>query len=72
MVHHGQRVFMSSAAPYLYQVPGWRPMREYTELALAGNAVRAAEVSGTLESAASRAAEGWEAVRPFGPCRRKH
>jgi 4-hydroxy-tetrahydrodipicolinate synthase len=72
MLKHDQRVFMSSAAPYLYQVPGWRPMREYTELALAGNAVRAAEVSGTLESAASRAAEGWEAVRPFGPCRRKH
>ena len=36
MRDHGQRVFMSSAAPYLYQVPGWRPMRDYTELALAG------------------------------------
>jgi 4-hydroxy-tetrahydrodipicolinate synthase len=42
-------VFMSSAAPYLYQVPGWRPMREYTELALAGSSVRAAEVAATLE-----------------------
>ena len=49
MVAHGQRVFMSSAAPYLYQVPGWRPMREYTELALAGKAVQAAEVAATLE-----------------------
>jgi 4-hydroxy-tetrahydrodipicolinate synthase len=49
MVEHGQRVFMSSAAPYLYQVPGWLPMREYTDLALAGNTARAAEVAGTLE-----------------------
>jgi 4-hydroxy-tetrahydrodipicolinate synthase len=40
---------MSSAAPYLYQVPGWRPMREYTGLALAGNAAGAAEVAATLE-----------------------
>jgi 4-hydroxy-tetrahydrodipicolinate synthase len=49
MLDHGQRVFMSSAAPYLYQLPGWRPMREYTELALAGSTVRAAEVAATLE-----------------------
>jgi 4-hydroxy-tetrahydrodipicolinate synthase len=49
MVARGQRVFMSSAAPYLYQVPGWRPMREYTELALAGNTAGAAEVAATLE-----------------------
>jgi len=49
ILEHGQRVFMSSAAPYLYQVPGWRPMREYTELALAGNAAGAAEVAATLE-----------------------
>jgi 4-hydroxy-tetrahydrodipicolinate synthase len=49
MLDHGQRVFMSSAAPYLYQVPGWRPMREYTELALAGSTVAAAEVAATLE-----------------------
>jgi 4-hydroxy-tetrahydrodipicolinate synthase len=49
MLQHGQRVFMSSAAPYLYQVPGWLPMREYTELALAGSAARAAEVAATLQ-----------------------
>ncbi len=49
MVTRGQRVFMSSAAPYLYQVPGWRPMREYTELALAGDAAGAAQVAATLE-----------------------
>jgi 4-hydroxy-tetrahydrodipicolinate synthase len=56
MVDHGQRVFMSSAAPYLYQVPGWRPLREYTELALAGDTVRAAEVAATLEPVRAAAA----------------
>lgn len=49
MLDHGQRVFMSSAAPYLYQLPGALPMREYTDLALGGDAVRAAEVAATLE-----------------------
>ncbi len=49
IVEHGQRVFMSSAAPYLYQVPGWLPMRTYTELALAGDVARAAEAAATLE-----------------------
>jgi predicted ABC-type transport system involved in lysophospholipase L1 biosynthesis ATPase subunit len=29
MRDHGQRVYMSSAAPYLYQTPGWQPMREF-------------------------------------------
>ena len=36
MRDHGQRVFMSSAAPYLYQTPQWQQMREYTTLALRG------------------------------------
>ena len=35
MREHGQRCFMSSAAPYLYQTPEWQPMREYTGLAAA-------------------------------------
>jgi dihydrodipicolinate synthase/N-acetylneuraminate lyase len=39
----------AAGAPYLYQVPGWRPMRQYTELALAGNTAGAAEVAATLE-----------------------
>jgi 4-hydroxy-tetrahydrodipicolinate synthase len=56
MLSHGQRVFMSSAAPYLYQVPGWRPMRDYTELALAGDAARAAEVAATLQPVRAAAA----------------
>lgn len=46
---HGQRVHMSSAAPYLYQTPTWRPMLEYTRAALAGDFVKAAEISATLE-----------------------
>jgi len=49
MTDHGQRVYMSSAAPYLYQTPGWQPMREYTRLALAGEAAKAAEAAATLE-----------------------
>jgi 4-hydroxy-tetrahydrodipicolinate synthase len=46
---HGQRVFMSSAAPYLYQTPAWRPMLEYTGLALGGDFAGAAQVAGTLD-----------------------
>lgn len=46
---HGAQVFMSSAAPYLYQRPDWRPMREYVQLALAGDYERAAEVSARLD-----------------------
>ncbi len=46
---HGQTVFMSSAAPYLYQNASWQPMREYTRLALEGDFDKAAEVSATLD-----------------------
>ena len=46
---HGQRVFMSSAAPYLYQTPAWRPMLEYTGLALGGDFAGAAQVAATLD-----------------------
>ena len=48
MRDHGQRVYMSSAMPYLYQTPAWQPMREYTTLALRGEAAKAAEVAATL------------------------
>ena len=61
MLEHGQRVYMSSAAPYLYQTPTWQPMREYTRLALAGQAAQAARVAGTLDpvrAAAARWLEG--------------
>ncbi|MFQ5894522.1 MAG: dihydrodipicolinate synthase family protein [Nitrospinota bacterium] len=36
LAYLGQQVHMSSPTPYLYQVPGHLPMREYTDLALAG------------------------------------
>jgi 4-hydroxy-tetrahydrodipicolinate synthase len=36
MHEHGMKVHMSSAAPYLMQLAGYRPMRDYAELALAG------------------------------------
>ena len=49
MTEHGQRVYMSSAMPYLYQTPSWQPMREYTRLALAGEVAKAAEVAATLD-----------------------
>lgn len=48
MRDHGQRVFMSSAAPYLYQTATWRPMRDYTQTALAGDLDKAAEIAATL------------------------
>ncbi len=58
MRDHGQRVYMSSAMPYLYQTPGWQPMREYTTLALRGEAAKAEEVAATLEPVRS-VARAW-------------
>lgn len=49
MRDHGQRVFMSSAAPYLYQTATWKPMRDYTRAALAGDVDKAGEIAATLE-----------------------
>ena len=49
MISHGQRVYMSSAAPYLYQVPDWQPMREYTRLALGGDIAGAERAAATLD-----------------------
>ena len=57
MRDHGQRVFMSSAAPYLYQTPHWQPMREYTGLALGGDFTAAAEVAATLDPVRALAAK---------------
>jgi len=48
MRDHGQRVYMSSAAPYLYQTPGWLPMREYTMQALGGDFTGAQQTAATL------------------------
>jgi 4-hydroxy-tetrahydrodipicolinate synthase len=49
MRDHGQRVYMSSAMPYLYQTPTWQPMRDYTALALRGETAKAAEIAATLD-----------------------
>jgi len=57
MRDHGQRVFMSSAAPYLYQTPDWQPMREYTALALGGDFAAAAQVAATLDPVRALAAK---------------
>ena len=57
MREHGQRVFMSSAAPYLYQTPDWQPMRDYTRLALAGDFTGAAEVAAALDPVRAVAAK---------------
>ncbi len=57
MRDHGQRVFMSSAAPYLYQTPEWQPMRDYTALALSGDFAAAAQVAATLDPVRAVAAK---------------
>ena len=57
MTEHGQRVYMSSAAPYLYQTLTWQPMREYTTLALAGETAKAADVAATLDPVRAVAAK---------------
>ena len=49
MREHGQRVHMSSAAPFLIQTAAWRPMREYVELALEGDFDQAQDVSRELD-----------------------
>src|SRR5215470_13110763 len=63
MRDHGQRVYMSSAAPYLYQTPGWQPMREYTTLALRGDFARAQEIAATLDPVRA-VARKWLQGRP--------
>ena len=63
MTSHGQRVYMSSAAPYLYQTPSWQPMREYTRLALAGEPAKAAEVAATLDPVRAVAARWLQGKR---------
>jgi 4-hydroxy-tetrahydrodipicolinate synthase len=57
MRDHGQRVFMSSAAPYLYQTLDWQPMREYTRLALSGDFAAAEQVAATLDPVRALAAK---------------
>jgi 4-hydroxy-tetrahydrodipicolinate synthase len=63
MRDHGQRVYMSSAAPYLYQTPGWQPMREYTTLALGGDIAGAEKAAATLDPVRAVAGK-WLQGRP--------
>ena len=63
MRDHGQRVYMSSAAPYLYQTPGRQPLREYTALALGGDIARAEKVAATLDPVRAVAGK-WLQGRP--------
>ncbi|MGZ8198347.1 MAG: dihydrodipicolinate synthase family protein [Burkholderiales bacterium] len=58
MREHGQKVHMSSAAPFTLQTAAWRPMREYVELALAGRFDEAGRVSRSM-SAVREVAEKW-------------
>ncbi|HEX7405425.1 MAG TPA: dihydrodipicolinate synthase family protein [Candidatus Nanopelagicaceae bacterium] len=46
---HGQKVFMSSAAPYLLQSAQRQPMLEYTKLALAGDFEKAATIYNEMQ-----------------------
>ena len=50
MREQGQRVHMSSAAPFLLQTAAWRPMREYVELALEGRYAEAEKISRTMDA----------------------
>lgn len=49
MREYGQKVFQSSPAPYLMQTPGWRPMRDYTELGLQGNFAEAEKIAARMQ-----------------------
>jgi len=50
MREHGQRVHMSSAAPFLLQTAAWKPMREYVELALDKNFPEAERISSSMQA----------------------
>lgn len=49
LAYLGQEVHMSSPTPYLYQVPGYLPIREYTDLTRAGKLEQAARKNFELE-----------------------
>lgn len=51
MRDYGQRVFQSSPAPYLMQVPGSLPMRDYTELGLQGRFEEAQKIASGMQPA---------------------
>jgi 4-hydroxy-tetrahydrodipicolinate synthase len=49
MRDHGQRAYMSSATPFLFQTATENRLREYTELGLAGRFAEAERIAAELE-----------------------
>ena len=49
LAYLGQQVHMSSPTPYLYQVPGYLPIREYNDLTVAGKLEEASKKNYELE-----------------------
>ncbi|MCC7107002.1 MAG: dihydrodipicolinate synthase family protein [Chloroflexi bacterium] len=49
MKDYKRQVHMSSPSPYIYQTNQWQPLREYTELGLAGKYDEAAPISSQLD-----------------------
>jgi 4-hydroxy-tetrahydrodipicolinate synthase len=45
---YDQQVFQSSPVPYLFQLPGYTPMHDYTELAFQGKWAEAEKIAATL------------------------
>jgi dihydrodipicolinate synthase/N-acetylneuraminate lyase len=50
LAYLGQQVHMSSPAPYIYQVPGYLPIREYNDLTVAGKLAEASRKNFELEA----------------------
>lgn len=48
LAHRGMQVHMSSPNPFLFQVPGYLPMREYTDLGMSGKMAEAWKKHGEL------------------------
>jgi len=51
MTEHSCRVYMSSAAPYLLQKPGYTPLKDYAALVMQGRNEEAATINQSLEPA---------------------
>ena len=49
LLHLGMQVHMSSPLPYLFQVPGYTPIRDYYEAAMAGDVEKAWQINYSLE-----------------------
>ena len=49
LLHLGMQVHMSSPVPYLYQAPGYTPIRDYYEAAMAGDLENAWRINYSLE-----------------------